>query len=104
MNCASCKARSNAWSRERVGPVTEREVCLYTNTLEADVIADDGNEFVVDRLPADPRIIVASPCSGHGAKFATAIGSMLADLVLDPQPSLLPPSASNGSLRSRGVP
>lgn len=66
------------------GPVTEREVCLYTNTLEADVIADDGNEFVVDRLPADPRIIVASPCSGHGAKFATAIGSMLADLVLDP--------------------
>jgi hypothetical protein len=27
----------------------------------------------------DPRIIVASPCSGHGAKFASAIGAMVAD-------------------------
>ena len=30
-------------------------------------------------------IIVASPCSGHGAKFATAIGAMLADMALDRQ-------------------
>ncbi len=73
------------------GRVTEREVCLYTNTLEADVIADDGNEFIVDRLPVDPRIIVASPCSGHGAKFATAIGSMLADLALDSE-TFAPPA------------
>jgi sarcosine oxidase len=28
-------------------------------------------------------VIVASPCSGHGAKFASAIGAMLADLALD---------------------
>jgi sarcosine oxidase len=27
---------------------------------------------------------VASPCSGHGAKFATAVGAMLADMALDP--------------------
>jgi sarcosine oxidase len=72
------------------GPIADREVCLYTNTLAADVIADDGNEFIVDRLPADTRIIVASPCSGHGAKFATAIGSMLADLALDPKASTSP--------------
>jgi sarcosine oxidase len=65
------------------GPICDRDVCLYTNTLRADVRTDDGNEFIIDRLPEDPRIIVASPCSGHGAKFATAIGSMLADLALD---------------------
>jgi sarcosine oxidase len=47
------------------------------------VRADNGDEFIIDRLPDDPRIIVASPCSGHGAKFASAIGSMLADLALD---------------------
>ncbi|QHO73883.1 hypothetical protein ACH79_15720 [Bradyrhizobium sp. CCBAU 051011] len=41
------------------------------------------DEFIIDRLPADPRIVVASPCSGHGAKFASAIGTMLADLALD---------------------
>ena len=66
------------------GPIIDRDVCLYTNTLQADVRPDDGNEFIIDRLPDDPRIIVASPCSGHGAKFASAFGMMLAELALDP--------------------
>lgn len=67
------------------GPIVDRDICLYTNTGKADVVADAGSEFIIDRLPADPRIIVASPCSGHGAKFATAIGAMLADMALDPR-------------------
>jgi len=67
------------------GPIVDRDVCLYTNTLRADLRPDDGNEFIIDRLPDDPRIIVASPCSGHGAKFASAIGVMLANLALDPK-------------------
>ncbi|UFW73725.1 hypothetical protein [Bradyrhizobium sp. WU425] len=46
---------------------------------------DDGNESIIARLPDDPRIMVASPCSGHGAKFASAIGAMLADMSLDPR-------------------
>jgi sarcosine oxidase len=65
------------------GPIAERDVCLYTNTQKADARADNGDEFIIDRLPEDPRVVVASPCSGHGAKFASAIGSMLADLALD---------------------
>ena len=69
------------------GPIVDRDVCLYTNTLRADWRPDDGNEFIIDRLPDDPRIIVASPCSGHGAKFASALGAMLADLALDPKAS-----------------
>jgi len=67
------------------GPITDRDICLYTNAARADMRVDGGNEFIIDRLPQDPRIIVASPCSGHGAKFATAIGAMLADLALDPK-------------------
>ncbi|HXQ17752.1 MAG TPA: N-methyl-L-tryptophan oxidase [Caulobacteraceae bacterium] len=66
------------------GTILERDVCLYTNTAPADVRPDAGEEFIVDRLPQDPRIIVASPCSGHGAKFASAIGEMLGSLALDP--------------------
>lgn len=58
------------------GPVREREVCLYTSTPD--------DEFVIDRLPGEPRIIVASPCSGHGFKFAPAIGEMLAEMATDP--------------------
>lgn len=50
-------------------PVTEQS-CLFTMT------ADD--DFVLDRLD---RVVVASPCSGHGAKFAPLVGSLVADLV-----------------------
>jgi sarcosine oxidase len=41
----------------------------------------DG-DFLIDRLPGSPRIIVASVCSGHGFKFAPAIGEILADLAM----------------------
>ena len=37
-------------------------------------------DFVIGPLPGMPRIIVASPCSGHGFKFSPAIGEILADL------------------------
>jgi len=73
------------------GAIVERDVCLYTNTAKADVFSDDGQEFIIDRFPQDPRIIVASPCSGHGAKFASAIGAMLADMALNRKRQALDP-------------
>ena len=42
-------------------------------------MAPDG-DFILDRLPGAPAVIVASPCSGHGFKFAPVIGEILADL------------------------
>ena len=54
------------------GPVRQVKTCIYTSTPDAD--------FIVDRLPADPRIVVASACSGHGFKFASLLGEILADL------------------------
>ncbi len=57
------------------GPVLESAVCMYTNTPNED--------FIVDRHPADDRILVASPCSGHGFKFAPTIGGILVDLVVE---------------------
>jgi sarcosine oxidase len=35
---------------------------------------------VIDRHPDYPEVVVASPCSGHGFKFASVIGEILADL------------------------
>jgi hypothetical protein len=51
------------------GPIVDRDICLYTNTLPSDRRPDKREEFIVDRWP-NSRLIVASPCSGHGAKFA----------------------------------
>lgn len=65
------------------GPIIDRDVCLYTNTRPADRRPDAGEEFIIDRWPRS-RLIVASACSGHGAKFAPAIGDRLARLALDP--------------------
>jgi sarcosine oxidase len=65
------------------GPIVDRDICLYTNTLPADRRPDKGEEFIIDRWP-NSRLIVASPCSGHGAKFAPAIGEKLARLAVDP--------------------
>jgi sarcosine oxidase len=48
--------------------------CLYTVTPDGD--------FILDRLPGHQAIIVASPCSGHGFKFAPVIGEILADLAV----------------------
>jgi sarcosine oxidase len=57
---------------DAAGRLREARVCLYTNTPDHD--------FVIDRHPDAPQVIVASPCSGHGFKFASAIGELLADL------------------------
>jgi sarcosine oxidase len=54
------------------GRLIKARTCLYTMTPDGD--------FIVDRLPGVPQIVVASPCSGHGFKFAPAIGEILADL------------------------
>jgi glycine/D-amino acid oxidase-like deaminating enzyme len=65
------------------GPIVDRDICLYTNTPPADHRTDAGEEFIIDRWP-DSRLVVCSACSGHGAKFAPAIGHRLARLATDP--------------------
>lgn len=53
----------------------DSRVCMYTNTPDF--------HFILDFHPADPRVVIASPCSGHGFKFSNVIGSIAADLVLE---------------------
>lgn len=54
------------------GPTMTLKTCLFTNT-------PDGH-FVIDLHPTYPQVVMASPCSGHGFKFASVIGEILADL------------------------
>ena len=39
--------------------------------------------FAVDRHPEHPQVVYACGFSGHGFKFASVIGEILVDLVLD---------------------
>lgn len=55
--------------------VSRRATCLYT-------VSPDGG-FVIDRWPRGERVLVVSPCSGHGFKHSAAIGEAVRQLVLD---------------------
>lgn len=49
-------------------------VCLYTNTPD--------EHFIIDHHPESERVIVASPCSGHGFKHSAAIGEAMVQLAM----------------------
>jgi len=55
------------------GPLIESSVCLYTNTPD--------ERFLVGRHPTHPNVEIVSACSGHGFKFASAIGEIVAERV-----------------------
>jgi sarcosine oxidase len=57
------------------GPTMRLATCMFTNTPD--------DHFVLDRLPDYPQITVGAGFSGHGFKFASAVGEVLADLSLD---------------------
>ena len=62
------------------GPRLAATTCRYTML--------PGDDFLLDQLPGEPNIVVASPCSGHGYKFASVVGEILADLAENGQTAL----------------
>jgi sarcosine oxidase len=57
-----------------VGPAIYTKTCLYTLTPDRD--------FVVDRLPDAPNVLVALGAA-HGFKYASVLGRILAELAVD---------------------
>ncbi len=57
------------------GPTLRMKTCLFTNS-------PDGH-FIIDRLPDAPQVAIAAGCSGHGFKFCSVVGEILADLALE---------------------
>lgn len=64
-----------AWVESRFGiaePATRLETCLYTRRQD--------DEFLIERRG---RVVIGSPCSGHGFKFAPVVGRRLAALAAE---------------------
>ena len=53
------------------GPLLSMKVCLYTNSPD--------HHFIIDRHPRHDRVTIACGFSGHGFKFASVVGEILAD-------------------------
>lgn len=78
---ASDEERVRSWVRRRMplanGERRRAQVCLYTMSPDS--------HFLIDR---EGPVTYASACSGHGFKFASAMGEILADLALSGRSSL----------------
>jgi monomeric sarcosine oxidase len=59
---------------DAAGPLRSTRRCLYTLTPDKD--------FIVDQHPAYPHVVIGAGFSGHGFKFTTLMGKMLADLAI----------------------
>ena len=57
------------------GTTMTLKTCMFTNTPD--------EHFIVDVLPANSQVAVAAGFSGHGFKFASVIGEILADLAIN---------------------
>jgi sarcosine oxidase len=69
------RACTRAYFPDADGPALTLATCMFTNTPD--------EHFIIDTLPDTPQVVLVSPCSGHGFKFASAIGEVAADLALD---------------------
>jgi sarcosine oxidase len=67
--------RISSWVGQRFPDVdpepVEAQTCLYTTTAD--------EQFILERRG---RVVIGSACSGHGFKFAPAVGRRLAELAL----------------------
>lgn len=59
---------------DAAGETLALKTCLYTNTPD--------RHFIVDQLPGRPQVVIGGGFSGHGFKFCSVMGEILADLTL----------------------
>jgi sarcosine oxidase len=72
-------ARVRQFISERLRGLDDNPVasttCLYTNTPDLN--------FVVGPHPSHPNMTIVSACSGHGFKFASVLGEVVADMAIE---------------------
>ena len=54
------------------GPTLSLKTCMFTNTPD--------EHFIIDALPGAPNVFFAAGFSGHGFKFCSVVGEIMADL------------------------
>jgi sarcosine oxidase len=60
---------------QAAGPTMALKVCMFTNSPD--------EHFIVDVHPQYPQVSIAAGFSGHGFKFCSVIGEIMADLAVE---------------------
>lgn len=71
---AALRAFAERYFPEGAGPTVMLRACIFTNSPD--------EHFVIDRLPDAPQVSVAAGFSGHGYKFCSVVGEIMADLAM----------------------
>lgn len=71
---AALRAFAERYFPEGAGPTVMLKACIFTNSPD--------EHFVIDRLPDAPQVSVAAGFSGHGYKFCSVVGEIMADLAM----------------------
>lgn len=71
---APLAAALDAWMPGAAATYQDGKACMYALTPDRD--------FVVDRHPGHPNVVLCGGFSGHGYKFASVVGELGADLAL----------------------
>jgi sarcosine oxidase len=72
---AALRAFVERYFPDAAGPTEMLRACIFTNSPD--------EHFLIDRLPEAPQVSVAAGFSGHGYKFCSVVGEIMADLALD---------------------
>ena len=66
------RAFAERYFPDAAGPTLMLKTCLFTNSPD--------EHFILDRHPHDPEVMLAAGFSGHGYKFCSVVGEIMADL------------------------
>ena len=72
---AALRAFTERYLPDAAGPTVMLVACLFTNSPD--------EHFLLDRLPDAPQVSLFAGESGHGYKFASVVGEILADLAIE---------------------
>lgn len=72
---AALRAFAERYFPDGAGATELLKACIFTNSPD--------EHFLIDRLPDAPQVSVAAGFSGHGYKFCSVVGEIMADLAIE---------------------
>ena len=72
---AALRAFAERYFPDGAGPTLMLKACIFTNSPD--------EHFIIDRLGEAPQVSVAAGFSGHGYKFCSVVGEIMADLAIE---------------------
>lgn len=65
-------------------PALERAELVHVDSCMYDVTPDE--DFILDHVPHDPRVVFATGLTGHGFKFGLVLGEILSSMICNTPP------------------